>query len=87
LRPGRGQHRSRGISWTHSHWGEIASGLITADMSGEHIGWLRIVIGSLDQRITLFPRPRHFGDRQWYFVCPVTNELASDPLRIVISRF
>jgi hypothetical protein len=67
----------RGITWTSSYWGEIASGLITADMSNEHIGWLRIVIGGLDQRITLFARPRHFGGRQWYFVCPATNELAS----------
>src|SRR5882762_960400 len=67
----------RGITWTHSHWGEIASGLITADMSNGHIGWLRIVIGGLDQKITLASRPRHFGGRQWYFVCPFTNELAS----------
>jgi hypothetical protein len=68
---------NRGIAWTSSYWGEVASGVISADMSNEHIGWLRIVIGGLDQRITLFPRPRHFGGHQWYFVCPSTNRLAS----------
>ncbi len=67
----------RGIAWTSSRWGEIASGLITADMSGDETGWFRIKIGSLEQRIILFPRPRHFGGRQWYFVCPATNRLAS----------
>src|SRR5258708_38038201 len=46
-------------------------------MSDDNIGWFRIGMDGLDQRITLFPRPRHFGGKQWYFVCPVTNELAS----------
>ena len=67
----------RGITWTHSYWGEIASGMISADMSGLHEGWFRIQLGSLDQRMTLVPRSRHFGGRQWYFMCPVTNRLAS----------
>jgi hypothetical protein len=67
----------RGITWTHSYWSEIASGLITADMSSEDVGWFLIKIGSFEQRIMLFPRPRHFGGRQWYFVCPATNRLAS----------
>lgn len=68
---------SRGITWTHSYWGEIASGIITADMSGQSEGWLRIQLGSLDQWISLVPRPRHFGGRQWYFICPVKNRRAS----------
>jgi hypothetical protein len=67
----------RGITWTHSYWGEIATGMISADMSGEDEGWFRIQQGSLDQRIILIPRSRHFGGRQWYFVCPVMNQLAS----------
>ncbi len=37
----------RGIRWTHSYWGEIASGTISADMSGPEEGWLRIQIGGL----------------------------------------
>jgi hypothetical protein len=32
----------RGITWTHSYWGEIATGFITADMSGNDEGWFRI---------------------------------------------
>ena len=56
---------------------EIASGLISASMDGEYEGWLRIQIGSLDQRIILMPRVRHFGSSQWYFVCPVMNRYAS----------
>jgi hypothetical protein len=67
----------RGIIWTHSYWGEIASGTISADMSSNDVGWLRVQLGNLDQRIILFPRARHFGGRQWYFVCPATNHLAS----------
>jgi hypothetical protein len=67
----------RGITWTHSYWGDVATGAISVDMSGKDEGWFRIQLGSLDQWITLVPRPRHFGGRQWYFVCPVTNRLAS----------
>ena len=67
----------RGITWTHSYWGEIATGIVSANMSGQNEGWLRIQLGKLDQWITLVARPRHFGGKQWYFVCPVTNRLAS----------
>jgi hypothetical protein len=66
-----------GICWTHSYWGEIASGTIRADTSGWDEGWFRIQIGSLDQTIILVPRPRHYGGRQWYFMCPVRNRPAS----------
>ena len=68
---------SRGIRWTHSYWGEIANGTISADMSGKDEGWFRIQLGSLDQRIILLPRARHFGGRQWYFMCPVRNRPVS----------
>ena len=67
----------RGISWTHSYWGEVASGLISAEMAGDNEGWLRIQIGNLDQRIILVPRPRRFGGHQWYFICPVLNRKVS----------
>jgi hypothetical protein len=63
-----------GISWTDSYSGEVtASAIITADMSGPHEGWFRIQsvkATGLDQRIGLVARPRHFGGRQWYFICP-----------------
>src|SRR6516165_5050883 len=61
-----------GIRWT-SDWGEIAAGTITADMSGIDWGCLCIRVGGVDQRIILVARPRHFGGRQWFFVCPYLN--------------
>jgi hypothetical protein len=68
---------TRRIVWTDSYWGEIASGLITADMTNPNIGWLEISIGGFRQRITLVSRPRHFGGRQWFFLCSITNTLAT----------
>lgn len=67
----------RGISWTHSYWGEVATGVISADMSGQADGWFRIQLGSLEQRIVLVAHARHFGGRQWYFVCPATARRAT----------
>ena len=66
-----------GIKWTDNYSGEaVASGIITADMRGPVEGWLHIGIGDLDQRIILVARPRHFGGRQWFFVCPYLNRRA-----------
>jgi hypothetical protein len=67
----------RGITWTHSYWGDVATGMISADMSGKDQGWFRIQVGNLNQWVSLVPQTRHFGGRQWYFVCPSTNRLAS----------
>jgi hypothetical protein len=56
-----------GIAWTEKYTGdEIASGLITADMSGIQ-GWFRIQLGQLDQHISLTTKRRHFGGRQLVF--------------------
>lgn len=66
-----------GIRWSNSYWGEIASGLITADMTDPDSAWFEIAIGDLRQRITLVSRPRHFGGRQWFFQCPATGRLAT----------
>jgi hypothetical protein len=68
---------ARGISWSNSHQGEIASGAITADMTDPSHAWFRIANRGFEQRITLVSRPRHLGGRQWFFVCPVTGALAS----------
>jgi hypothetical protein len=68
---------SRAIRWTHWHWGEIATGIVSADMSGRKEGWLRVQIGNWSQTIVLIARPRHFGGSQWYFMCPTMNRPAS----------
>lgn len=63
-----------GIQWMNSYWGDIATGIITADMSGDVEGWFRIQIdGGADQHISTVARPRHFGGRQWFFMCPHLN--------------
>jgi hypothetical protein len=54
------------------HWRADCFGLLSAP----NVGWFRIQLGQLDQRITLIPRPRHFGGRQWFFVCPHLNRRA-----------
>jgi hypothetical protein len=67
-----------GIRWTSTYWDEeIASGVITADMSGRYEGWLRIQLGNLDQWISLVAHSRRFGGRQWYFMCPAKNRPVS----------
>jgi len=66
----------RGIGWTHSYWGEVASALISADLSDTSSGWLKLE-GGLNQFILLAAQPRRFGGHQWYFICPVTGRPAS----------
>jgi hypothetical protein len=64
------------MQWTRS--GElIGLVVITANLCDPATSWLRIQSPTVDQQITLISCPRHFGGRQWYFVCPVTNKRAS----------
>jgi hypothetical protein len=64
------------LQWTRS--GEVtALAAITANLCDPATSWLRIQAPSVDQRITLVSRPRHFGGRQWYFICPFENKRAS----------
>ena len=49
----------RGISWSSSHQGEIASGVITADMT-DPCHAFRIAIGGSVQQIALVSRPRYW---------------------------
>jgi hypothetical protein len=65
------------VRWISSRTSEGIEGRLSADMERESDGWLRIQIGALDQQITLSAFPRHYGGRQWFFVCPVTNRRAS----------
>lgn len=67
-----------GMWWMNNYTGEqIASAFITADMRSFVDGWFRIEIGGVLQRITLVSDRRHFGGRQWYFMCPHLNRRAS----------
>jgi len=49
---------NRGIVWSSSSERQIASGVITADMTDPSRAWLRIAIGQFEQRITLVSRKR-----------------------------
>jgi hypothetical protein len=66
------------VRWTSSYTGAlIGLAVITANLCEPATSWLCIKAQSVDQRITLVSRPRHFGGGHWYFVCPVTKKRAS----------
>jgi hypothetical protein len=46
-------------------------------MNNSNHAWFRIAISRSVQQITLVSRPRHYGGRQWFFVCPMTARLAT----------
>ena len=73
-----GAYRSCSLKWTNSYTEEeTAKGTITAEMKGPDDGWFRIQIKGLSQHIRLVARPRHYGGRQWYFICPYMNRRVS----------
>jgi hypothetical protein len=69
--------RPYAIRWVNSDGKEITSGWISADMRGDSDGSLHIQIGEFGQTITLVTLARHYGGRQWFFLCPVMNRRAS----------
>jgi hypothetical protein len=56
-------------------WSTDASDI--ASVASPYAGWLRVETSRLKQHITLVSRPRHFGGRQWFFVCPATGRRAT----------
>ena len=67
------------IRWNSVNTGnEIASGVINAiTHDAEAEGLLHLAFGNVVQWITLQAEPRHFGGRQWYFICPETQRRVS----------
>ena len=55
------------VRWQRYDW------IITANLTGTARGYVRVQIGELDEWIELVARPRHFGGRQWFFLCPHLN--------------
>jgi hypothetical protein len=76
VRPGA--HSAWRSVWSNNYTGEeTAAANFTCHMTGEHEGRLRIQMDDMEQTVFLSPRPRKFGGRQWYFVCPVMNRCCS----------
>src|SRR5262249_28943431 len=65
------------IRWVNSDGQVIASGWLSADMQSDDEGLFHIQICELNQQIALSTFPRHYGGRQWFFVCPGTKRRAS----------
>jgi len=65
------------IRWNSNRSGEIAKGWITITKETETRGFLRIVLGKIDQRLDLVAQPRHFSGQQWFFRCPVMQKKCS----------
>jgi hypothetical protein len=61
----------RPISWMGRQCGEVAAGMISADLAPPR-GWFQVEIRELKQRFDVVCEPRHFGGYQLYFLCPVT---------------
>lgn len=77
IRPGFGTGSSV-LSWRNSYNGDfVASVMITPEFANCEEGSIRISANLLDQRIFLVNQLRHFGGRQWYFICPQENRRAS----------
>ena len=65
------------VGCPQAYGGQSLSGVLTADLSYPVRGWMRLELGSEDHWLELVTEARHFGGRQWYFLCPRTGRRAS----------
>ena len=65
------------VGWPQRYGEQSSSGVLTAELSYPVRGWMRLEFGSGDHWLELVTEPRHFGGRQWYFLCPQTGRRAS----------
>jgi hypothetical protein len=66
------------MTWTNNLTGEeVASARIVFDIGDELRGTCEVRLSDRVQYLTLQARPRHFGGRQWYFICPMTRRRSS----------
>src|SRR5258708_39081364 len=78
----------RSIQWNEGLSGElIASGVITADMSGSDFGWLQINMENLQQWVELILMPRNFGGGQCDFLVSELNSASSGLRRQIGALF
>ncbi|WP_108683293.1 hypothetical protein [Methyloceanibacter sp. wino2] len=64
--------------WTSNRTGPKASAGMIIQKHDEDRASLRVLFpGRFEQRVELITQPRHFGGRQWYFVCPITGRKCS----------
>jgi hypothetical protein len=76
--PGYRSEFPHSMSWTNNYTGDqIAIVQLSYNLEGIAVGWLKIEIDGRDQWIELSARERHFGGRQWYFLCPHTYRRVS----------
>jgi hypothetical protein len=53
------------------------SGLLLSDLTYEKRGWMKLELGQSEHWINLVSVSRHFGGRQWYFLCRQTERIVS----------
>ena len=65
------------VGCPQAYGGQSLSGVLTAELSYPVRGWMRLELGSEDHWLELVTEARHFGGRQWYFLCPRTGRRVS----------
>jgi len=64
--------------WTTNRGGvEASAGMIIQKHDEDRASLRMLFPGRFEQRLDLIAQPRHFGGRQWYFLCPTTGRKCS----------